>query len=306
MIIDRVGVWTACGGLLSSAAAWRAGIRPATERQVSIPSNEARSVSLYLAPGVGEVEGVARLAILLELALRDAGAGPGRGEPVLLVAGQPTPGLRPPDESLRYLQEVLLSSAPGQARWGDRLTCMEGLAELEEVLANSRTRSAWIAVVDTLYDEQRLERAEQAGELKGPKQPAGLMPGEAAAVVRVVARSGAAGAQLGPVVIERGAAAAGLARAVVMALGSASVGHVHVDLDGTEARARLWGSALAHFGARLERLRSWVPALSFGEIGAAAPLLSIALALGRRLPGDTLVTMLHDDAVATIRVNRAR
>lgn len=313
LAIDRAGAWTPLGGLLQAAAAWRAGLSRAVRVGPGMPGDADRGDVAHLAPLVGGAEGFGRLHRMSELALEDAGEAPSRREPVIVLVGsQPTAFLEP-DEALARLGASVARWA--EPRVASRASFVELLAEVDQRLS-AGTPAVWVVALDTELSAARLDEAERAGRLRTDQQPAGYFPGEAAVVLRFV-RAAPGQASRGvlrawstapaALVATSGGVAHPLALAGVVGHvlgGRAAPAHVHADLDGSEPKARAWGRCLVALRPQLEGSRTWIPALGFGEPGVVSTPLSVALALGRRLSGDTLVTAIHEHAVGAIYVEK--
>lgn len=161
-------------------------------------------------------------------------------------------------------------------------------------LQAGKVDTAIVLAVDTLLNDDTLTWLMACGRLKCDESPTGLMPGEAA-VALALRRSGEAPA---PMATLRGLAFAEEPHA--QALASVSTGEVL-----TEAVARAWAEAASgaawlladhngehhraqELGSALARLRAagdafadpalWLPALSFGDTGAASAPLAVAMA----------------------------
>jgi 3-oxoacyl-[acyl-carrier-protein] synthase-1 len=86
-------------------------------------------------------------------------------------------------------------------------------------------------------------------------------------------------------------------------------GDLYLDLNGEEWRAHGWGHAQVHLVREIDfdRCRTWLPAVSIGEIGAAAAPVALSLALwnfDRDGSRDALVVSTADDGkVAAIRLS---
>jgi 3-oxoacyl-[acyl-carrier-protein] synthase I len=161
--------------------------------------------------------------------------------------------------------------------------------------------------VDSLVDRLALRELVGQHRVKTPEKPAGLSPGEAAAAMLLEAdpTSGstrraesqiasvacsavppapdgndfaAARLELAPVI------ASNVADVVTQALEHAGLtsfrGDLIVDLNGENWKAAVWGQAQVKVAPRIDlaRTRVVVPAVSFGEIGAASALAGICLA----------------------------
>lgn len=302
--VDAVGAWTPLGGASAAAAAWRAGLSRASAPSKGAPSHDDHEAVTHLAPRVGGLEGVARLIRLIDLAFDDAGARPARRDVVLTLAGPPAAAWASPDEQRARLARSVGGACVPPSSWASRLSLLDALDEARE--QTLRGAITWIVCADSLIDPIRIEAAAAAHQLKGPDQPAGFMPGEAAVVLRLSAAPSRLGriAGWGRERIE-GPPGAALARAIARAVEGGEPRHLHLDINGTEPRARTWGSASSALARTGGNLREWIPALSFGETGAASLALSTALALGRRVPGDAVVSGFDEQRAGALRVERS-
>ena len=173
------------------------------------------------------------------------------------------------------------------------------LQKAEIMVASNRLERCLVGAVDSCLDPEFLLAAAVRGLLKTAVNPVGFIPGEAAAFVliertaelrRVEARPLASFA-CGPLLpgafdrfSEDPPNGVILARAIrdLLALQPhpVEVALVIGDLNGDEYRARNWGSALV----RLTNARGvadtpmWIPALGFGETGAASGAVGVCLA----------------------------
>jgi 3-oxoacyl-[acyl-carrier-protein] synthase I len=221
-----------------------------------------------------------------------------------------------------------------------------GLAELvlacEPLLARGAER-VFLAAADSYLDPLALDWLARAGRLKGASRPTGLVPGEAGAAILVEAEPAARRRRASVLgFVEAAALAAAppsaaeparapdddedvpspkpegpkLGRALdeavrqVLPPGEARfAGDLYLDLNGEEWRARGWGHAQVHLVRRVDfdRCRTFLPATSIGDVGAAAAPVALSLALwsfDRDGTRDALVVSMADDGrVAAIRLS---
>lgn len=166
-------------------------------------------------------------------------------------------------------------------------------AAAQDLLA-SKVDTAIVLSVDSLLDDETLTWLAACGRLKCDDMPSGLMPGEAA-VALALRRHGEATA---PLATLRGLAFAeeplALAEALVSTGGvlaetvarawteaTAQGAWLLADHNGEHHRAHELGSALARLrslGSAFAEPALWLPALSFGDTGAASSTLAVATA----------------------------
>jgi 3-oxoacyl-[acyl-carrier-protein] synthase-1 len=176
---------------------------------------------------------------------------------------------------------------------------LSALAKASAELAAGVVEVAVVGGVDSLLQEEYLVSLLETGRLKTEKNPAGLIPGEAAAflVVETQERATARGAEilarLGPVrrAIHRepaedeplicAAYTAALRAAVADLPGDpANVHRVIADVNGERGRFREWGTASARaLNYLAPDLELWNPADSLGDIGAATGVAYLCLAV---------------------------
>ncbi|MCP3143952.1 TIGR02270 family protein [Pyxidicoccus xibeiensis] len=200
---------------------------------------------------------------------------------------------------------------------------LQALQRAREQLERGVVERCIIGGVDTLVEPHLLRALDQLGLLKGPERAVGLLPGEAAAFlvleradaarrhgasVQALVESPSIGAEPFHRFSREPAVGAVLAEVIAQALGGdggagGRTGLVIAGLNGDEYRARDWGHALIRLrGRRLlpEDCPEWYPAISFGDVGAAAGPLAVLLAahaFRRRYAGTdaALLWMVGDD-----------
>ena len=178
-----------------------------------------------------------------------------------------------------------------------------------------------VGAVDSNLDPEFLVAAAVAGLLKTPLNPVGFVPGEAAAFALLEratdehrARSPLASFACGPVIPGKFSRFSDkppdgdvLAHAIRQLIENG--GHnrdfalVIGDLNGDEYRARNWGNALIRLGNLREigNLPMCIPALSFGELGAASGAVGLCLAVRAmelNQPGGSVLNWLSDETGA--------
>ncbi len=217
----------------------------------------------------------------------------------------------------------------------------EVLAAAELLLDRGADRVV-VAAADSYLDPLALDWLARTGRLKSASRPTGLVPGEAGAAVLVESEHAArlrrveilghveavalaaaplpppppgdekADEDLPPPRPEGPKLGRALADAVrrVLPPGEARwSGDLYLDLNGEEWRAHGWGHAQVHLGRAIdfERCRTFLPATSLGEIGAAAAPVALALALWNfRRDGTSqalVISVADDGRVAAVRLS---
>lgn len=275
-----------------------------------------------------------RLGLLAQLALRDCVQHADSGEqplPVLLCApaSDDLPG-----ESSALLDIVLADAALAVDRpssvviAGGRAAMISALALVEEKLAGGDWSGCYVVATDSLVQRRRLRRLRGRREVLEPGNLDGFLPGEGAAAVRLEARprgdvlawwAGHARSHEEHAANEqRPPAGRGYARAARQAMEQAGIepaglAAVAIDASGRhrvfeELAAARSGSPLAAASANVVVVN---PALSIGDVGAAAPLLGFAtlaffMARGA-IEGPTLALLRseRDDRAAAALVPRS-
>jgi 3-oxoacyl-[acyl-carrier-protein] synthase-1 len=171
------------------------------------------------------------------------------------------------------------------------------LARATELLVRREAERVAILSTDSWLDPQSAGALASQGRLRTPEVPVGLCPGEAAAAILLESREalrrreasaaavvlGTAGRPAPRALDEEDPAASRtamvpatgrrLAEAVREVLrGQPFSGDLILDLNGEEWRAHVWGHALTHLARELDldRCRQVIPAVSWGDIGAAS------------------------------------
>jgi len=316
--VIRIGATTSLGpGAVPSFAAARAGVQRATDLPgFSTYDDEAEDVDSFRGHAVAGAEGFAglgRLARLGSAALRDA-VGAGRIESSALAEASLALSLssgyyRAAADAQRSGGEAVPEPPPSTASWyADRLvprifaladlpTPARGECYLQDhagwvtamtsaigLLETGAAPQCLVGAIDSLLDTETIEALAALDRLKGPQQPLGVLPGEAAAFVLL-----GRGAELGPGPVVLATAMRQeprhlladeppdgriLAEVVVECLEAArcdpnDVGLVIGNLDGTNRTAHEWGSALSRLPRALAAAPHWHPIESFGDTGAA-------------------------------------
>ncbi|NMO15071.1 hypothetical protein HPC49_08230 [Pyxidicoccus fallax] len=280
---------------------------------------EAQPVNVCAIPGVTlGFSGVGRLVAITEDALADLAArisltALGREAGVFLALPDiSVPGASP--RSRAATQEALGRQVLGRAlevhsvswsedRWrfftGGSAGFALALAAARQELERRTFDVAVVGGVDSLLEPEHLRFLLAERRLKTADNPVGLLPGEAGAllVLRARARGGTGGRNpqveftavhtaVEPRAWEPGAMPDGsaLATCVLNVLGASPEQDVVFlcDLNGEQRRAWEWGSALVRLKSHVPSLGdspAWVPATSFGDMGAAYGAVAACIAL---------------------------
>ncbi len=221
----------------------------------------------------------------------------------------------------RFMQRTNLSPAVSLLLRSDQLGFHEALQQARRWFDTGACDCCIIGGVDSYLDPRRIEALAGLGMLKTSENPVGMVPGEASCFITVedAVKLGQAGrSAIGHIIashVAKGGAnqlrkeVAGDALALVASQFLASLpdqgrstGLLVANLNGTAHRAQEVGQmfvrALTPLG--LDRSPMWVPALSFGEIGAATGPAAIAMfaqgrARGYVPSGSALVFLMSDD-----------
>lgn len=190
-----------------------------------------------------------------------------------------------PSESIRCVLDE---------RRGTTQAIQRAIALLEE----RQLDAVLLLAMDSFADPPRAERLLEEGRIKTFDHPTGFIPGEAAVALLLERPETVRSRQQVPVALlaapivavepggqdpdvpPAGRVLHEVLAAAVAGSGSGGSGSVFLDLNGESRRAHEWGNALVH-ARRASRLDLWaqqIPALSFGETGAASPLLAVLLA----------------------------
>jgi 3-oxoacyl-[acyl-carrier-protein] synthase-1 len=201
---------------------------------------------------------------------------------------------------------------------GDQVGFVTAIEQAAEWLANGTCETCWVGGVDSYLDPQTLQALEGLELLKTPGRPVGLIPGELACVLALelphqarrqqrrvdcVISSFAQATGLAHRLTDETPTAEPLVQAMSAAGGGRSMALGVVNLNGDPARASEWGTALIRRTSQglTDGTPTWVPPLSFGEIGAATGPASVALlargwARGYAPAPSALVCLMGDGA----------
>lgn len=317
--ITSVGLCSSLTGAAQAAAAYRAGLsRPREHADVPrIDPDLVEPAALVVHPAAGIAEGFrgpGRLIRMVLEALNDARSAGTLSElsaartmvGLALAPDAVTYDLTPDHRLLRRLWEPLFSGRkPAQSyiRFRGREGWHELLRSAVDALSTSTVDVCMVIATDSLLEVSRLQRLAFDNRLKGPDQPAGLSPGEAACVV-VLEREEhamASGRSMLGRLLYAGTTPLGkaptdvpeavwagrtLSHAIREALRVGSVleeetGALYTDANGERLPSTTMGHALAALPETCPA-RTWVsyaPATSYGDTGTVAPALSFCMAL---------------------------
>lgn len=238
---------------------------------------------------------------LLAMALADAlGAGADGEQVPLLVAvaepGRPGGGAALTGELVARVERRLERKFhPGLSRvlTGGSAAGFQALEAARKVLWERRAAACLVCAVDSFLDARSLLWLEAHGRLKTERNADGVIPGEAAACVRVELRAGASRQSLATVeglgfarepatvLDEEPLRAEGLVKAGRAALEEAGLRMEDMELRLSDVSGELYGfkeQALALtrlLRVKRESLPLWLCAESMGEVGAAASLCQV-------------------------------
>jgi 3-oxoacyl-[acyl-carrier-protein] synthase-1 len=292
--LTAAAAFTSLGTLVPAAAAARSGIVNPRALDLSV-----KGAAGHAAPGIDrELSGPARLAALLgpaaadlARALRDKDLALGRTG-IFLGLPQPLDGEAQADTA-PIASALEIQPAEVRLFADGRAGTSAAIAAACEAIRSGRVEHAVVGGCESKIDPRRLDAALAGGRLKCEDYPVGFMPGEAAAlaVLSAAAPDGASEAWVAePVATQEaqsyaaGGPAVGTALAEALTRALADVppadGSVTVDLNGEAYRATDWAFALvrARVSVPIERLRPSLPAMWFGDVGAAYPVLAMGLA----------------------------
>ncbi len=190
-----------------------------------------------------------------------------------------------------------LSLGFGQTRVSQHGSCgaLELCTEANALLAGGLVDACIVAGVDSYLSPDRIGPLDEAYRLKSRRNVDGFVPGEGAVALlfesasritrreaRVLGRIMAVGVGDEPNVMggDRPSSGRGLCGALRAALADEPIRYGLCDMNGESYRGFEWGIVRARLGEQLAHVEQWVfPALSMGEIGAAAGPLMIAMAV---------------------------
>ncbi len=300
--ISALGACTCFGGMTTAAAAARAGLSRVTDlpdlTYVDEQTQERTPASGVPVVGVTDgFEGPGRIARMSQIAVEELFAAADWMNPRRMGGFLALPPM-PEDGARRVAAAVArgLGASPDLVRAypGGHAGVARALREAAENVRAGRCEHALVGACDSWLDPDRLQAIADAGRLKTRNEPVGFTPGEAAVFLLLERPAAARGGREPPPAllsdlreeIEENALGAdrpptgrALARAVEGSLGQGGRGTIYADLNGEVYRATEWGMAQTRIPpAALEGWKRELPAASFGDVGAASPLLAVGLA----------------------------
>jgi len=212
--------------------------------------------------------------------------------------------------------EAGVATAGWRAIYTDgRTGTLRALRSAMDAIQAGTIDQAVILAVDSAVDEERMLRWMDQRRLKTSEDPAGFIAGEAAVAVVLSSPRGARGPRTlltAPTVAHEAEQAQQrpIGQALAQVLEAAAthapsgIGCLISDMNGEDAAALDYGAALARTPADspLRTCRHVMPAVSFGETGAASPLLGLLLARqaqrrGYGGRGDAVVSVSADNGI---------
>lgn len=317
VVVSGIGMHTSMGGAVQAAAGHRAGltrVQEISERPYfSEETREIESISGHPSHGVTEgFQGRGRLLRLVRNAFDDlwisvSREGISAAQCGIVVVGPDVndgvPSWLQTEDQRQKLGSQVARLAGVYATVPDGVPYLGGKVSTAAALQGAITQvttGAWshalVVAMDSLLEWDTLSSLVEKERVKTDSNPNGLMPGEAACVL--LFESDATAAALGrvPLAVPRAPSAlltddtedAGpgerLARVLYEAASRTqcdpSLGTLYSDLSGNPTHAVDFATALVRL-QRATPLATWdheMPAISFGDTGAAAGLLSTCLA----------------------------
>lgn len=202
---------------------------------------------------------------------------------------------------LQQLSRIEIEEINSRAYFEGRVGVISAIQDALILIESEKIDWCLIGAIDTLLDSCRMSGLITRGKVKTMDNPTGLVPGEAACFILLERLSSAKGRGTIPEVVlhhpsrivssneeDVGQAITGkiLSEVMAQALDNAQTkasdrGTIYCDLNGEDFRAADFGSALVSISP-LYHLGDWrleIPALSFGDTGAASGMLAICLAM---------------------------
>jgi len=200
----------------------------------------------------------------------------------------------------RLLQASNLESIPQNHHlyFGGHTGFVQAIQEAASLLLAGHFDRCLVGGIDSCIEPRFLNAAATKGVLKTTANPVGFVPGEAAAFILLERTADARPRKGGPAGFLMGTSLVSncrdrlsddapdgveLARAIDQALRTSrqQLASIVSDLNGDDYRAREWGNALPRLRPKhnVAEAPVWIPALAFGEIGAASAPVGLCLGI---------------------------
>jgi 3-oxoacyl-[acyl-carrier-protein] synthase I len=200
----------------------------------------------------------------------------------------------------RLLQASNLETIPQNHRlyFGGHTGFVQAVEEAASLLSAGHFDRCLVGGIDSCVEPRFLNAAATKGVLKTSANPVGFVPGEAAAFIMLERTADARSRKDRPVGFLMGTSllsncrdrlsddapdGVGLARAIDQALRTSHqpLASIVSDLNGDDYRAREWGNALPRLRPKhnVAEAPGLIPALAFGETGAAAAPVGLCLGM---------------------------
>ncbi len=185
--------------------------------------------------------------------------------------------------------------------FGGHTGFVQAIQDASRLLSEGHFDRCLVGGIDSCIEPSFLSAAATKGVLKTSANPVGFIPGEAAAFVLINRASDAWRGKTEPVAVITGASVVSngrdrlsddapdgvaLADAIDHSLTAPRssrepIASVIADFNGDDYRARDWGTALPRLRAKcnLADVPVWIPALAFGETGAASAPVGLCLGI---------------------------
>jgi len=312
-VITGIGLASSMGGVIPACAAARAGLTRVSDAAAAVDG--ASPLTQHRCPALEGFSGPSRLALLAAQALADlAQGGPGfTAHDTAFFLNLPSPEDRPGwtanaeaadlgDELVTLLNGLSPQPVPRPTLLiKGHAGVLIAVAQAHHTLHSGSVNRCLVGGIDSLLDNATLALFHERDVLKSEDQSAGLVPGEGAVFV-LLERAQDARARGTPILATLLAAEQGLEEyryedpnLVPTGIGLARVltavrdrvtdldaTTLVSDLNGVDVRAREWGFAwlkCLHHHPSFGALELALPAISFGDTGAAAGGFGLCVAL---------------------------
>jgi 3-oxoacyl-[acyl-carrier-protein] synthase-1 len=318
IVISNLGMHSSFGGVVQAAAAFRCGLSRAQElTDWPYFDEETRDEQFFIGlPVAGVTDGFQEIGRFLKMgvnaladmqrysslpALNSAKIG------VFFVFSKEAPSDLKKDPGffltrLWQLSQIKIETKNIRTYFEGRVGVMSAILEAIELLKGGAVDYCLIGTIDSHLNKHRLEILISTGRIKTVDNPIGLVPGEAACFILIERLSNARRRGATPEIIlpqpsravssdgeddEQMPTGRALSEVMVEALENAHViptepGTIYCDLNGEVFRATDFGNALMRLSAFYPIIGAWnqeIPAISFGDTGAASGILPFCLAI---------------------------